>query len=138
MNWYVLETLTEPLYDAWDCLDPTPVVRRGSGPDATPAEQAAALAVSLAEPAAEAVDTGVKRRPLPRLRLSRLERSLAVHFGCEWTQGKGSERKVYREGYRHFTFGCHGAERVVHPVQFQKCLSRLGIHATEFLAALRR
>lgn len=48
---------------------------------------------------------------------------------------KGSEQKVYRQGGKQFTFGCHGIDRKVHPVQIKNCLGKLGIPLGDFIAA---
>ena len=51
LSWYLLDTLTTPLYEAWDRLDTGSVVSRGLEPDATEEEQTAALAVAFVESA---------------------------------------------------------------------------------------
>ena len=51
---------------------------------------------------------------------------------------KGSEQKVYRLGGKQFTFGCHGIDRKVHPVQIKNCLGKLGIPLGDFIAACGR
>ena len=62
VSWYLLDTLTSPLYEAWYRLDPGPAVSRGLEADATEEEQTAALAiVSLGSDTAEAESPVVKR-----------------------------------------------------------------------------
>ena len=137
-NRFVLDTLTAPLYDAWLRLDPEPVVTRGLQSDATEEEQAAALAVVVAQPAPIEEPPSVTKRPrLPQLRLMRIKDILTVRFGCEWSMAKGSEQKVYRRGSKQFTFGCHGSDRPVHPIQLRRCLVRLGIPLIDFVSACR-
>ena len=112
------------------------MVRRGLESDATEEEQTAALVVALAEPDVAEVETPVAKRPrLPQLRLKRIKAILTRHFGCEWSMAKGSEQKVYRQGGKQFTFGCHGIDRKVHPVQIKNCLGKLGIPLGDFIAA---
>ena len=136
VSWYVLDTLTSQLYEAWDRLDPGPVVSRGLESDATEEEQTAALVVALAEPDVAEVETPVAKRPrLPQLRLKQIRAILTRHFGCEWSMAKGSEQKVYRQGGKQFTFGCHGIDRKVHPVEIKNCLGKLGIPLGDFIAA---
>jgi len=135
VSWYVLDTLTSPLYEAWGRLDPG-VVSRGLEADATEEEQTAALVVALAEPDVAEVETPVAKLPrLPQLRLKRIRAILKRHFGCEWSKAKGSEQKVYRQGGKQFTFGCHGIDRKLHPVQIKNCLGKLGIPLGDFIAA---
>ncbi len=136
VSWYVLDTLTSHLYEAWGRLDPGQVVSRGLESDATEEEQTAALVVALAEPDVADFETPVAKRPRPpQLRLKRIRAILTTHFGCEWSMAKGSEQKVYRPGGKQFTFGCHGIDRMVHPVQIKNCLGKLGIPLADFLAA---
>jgi hypothetical protein len=138
VNWFLLDTLTAKLEEAWLRIDPEPIISRGLEPDATEEEQTAALAVALAEPEAVEQGTPIKERVrLPRLRLTRIKKILTSHFECEWSKAKGSEQKVYRDGSKNFTFGCHGKDRVVHPVQLQKCLVRLQIPTADFILASR-
>jgi hypothetical protein len=136
VSWYVLDTLTSPLYEAWGRLDPGPVVSRGLQADATEEEQTAALAAAVAEPDTAEVETPVAKRPrLLQLRLQRIRAILTRQFGCEWSTAKGSEQKVYRQGGKQFRFGCHGTDRTVHPVQLKNCLVKLGIPLGEFITA---
>jgi hypothetical protein len=135
VSWYVLDALTSQLYEAWGRLDPGPVVSRGLEPDATEQEQTAALVVALAEPDVAEVRTPVTKQRLPQLRLKRIKAILERHFGCEWSMAKGSEQKVYRQGGKQFTFGCHGLDPQVHPVQIKNCLGKLGISLGDFIAA---
>jgi hypothetical protein len=136
VSWYVLDTLTSQLYEAWGRLDPGPVVRRGLEPNATEEEQTAALVVALAEPEVAEVETPVVKRPrMPQLQLKRIRAILTKHFGCKWSMAKGSEQKVYRQGGKQFTFGCHGTDRKVHPVQIRNCLLKLGIPLGDFIDA---
>jgi len=84
------------------------------------------------------VETPVAKLPrLPQLRLKRIRAILKRHFGCEWSKAKGSEQKVYRQGGKQFTFGCHGIDRKVHPVEIKNCLGKLGIPLGDFIAACR-
>ena len=156
VSWYILDTLTSPLYEAWDRLDLESVVSRGMQADATEEEQSAALAVAFvgsdtaeaetAEAETAESDTALpdtvesempvaKRPRLPLLRLTRIQGILTKFFGCEWSMAKGSEHKVYVPGGKHFTFGCHGGDRTVQPVQLRNCLKKLGIPLTDFVTA---
>ena len=142
VSWYILDTLTFSLYEAWDLLDSGPVLSRGLQDDATEEEKTAAIAVALAEPdTAEAPAPVVRERKarIPRpLWLSEIEKITTYHFQCEWSKAKGSERKVFRPGGKQFTFGCHGTDRMVYPAQINDCLKKLGIPWAAFLEAWRR
>jgi hypothetical protein len=136
VSWYVLDTLTSQLYEAWGRLDPGPVVSRGLESNATDEEQTAALIVALAEPDVAEVETPVAKRPRPpQLRLKRIRAILTRHFECKWSMAKGSEQKVYRQGGKQFTFGCHGTDRMVYPAEIKNCLGKLGIPLGDFIAA---
>lgn len=136
VSWYLLDTLTSPLYEAWVRLDRGPEVIRGLAPDATDEEQTASLAIALVESDAAGAEAPVANRPRPpRLRLKRIQAILTKHFGCEWSNAKGSEQKVYRHGGKHFTFGCHGVDRAVRPAQLKSCLKKLGIPLPDFITA---
>jgi hypothetical protein len=140
VNWYILETLTAPLYEAWDHLDSGPVISRGSERDATDEEQTAAIAIALTAPETTEERSALGRQKkvrVPRLRLSLLERITTEQFQCEWSQAKGSERKVYRQGEKHFKFGCHEKDPLISAGTINKCLRRLGISLGDFLAACR-
>jgi hypothetical protein len=138
VNRFVLDTLTAPLYDAWLRLDPEPIIERGLQADATSEEQTAALTVVVAEPAPPEEGPSIKKRPaVPQLWLTRIKRILTEQFGCKWSMAKGSEQKVYRPGAKQFTFGCHAADRIVHPIQLRNCLAKLGIPLVAFVNACR-
>jgi len=138
VNWYVLDTLTAPLYEAWYRLDPDSAVKRGLEVDAPEQVRTAALAIAVAElDSAENNSLRGSQRRLPALRLKRICAILTESFGCTWSMAKGSEQKVYRPGYKQFTFGCHGSDRVVHVEQLKKCLRRLGILVNEFITACK-
>ena len=134
-----LQRSLDPLTEA--ILGPTRPrsgVSRGLESDATEEERTAALVVAVAEPDEAEVETPVAKRPrlqLPQLRLKRIRAILTGHFACEWSMAKGSERKVYRQGGKQFTFGCHGLDPQVHPVQIKNCLGKLGISLGDFIAA---
>jgi hypothetical protein len=116
------------------------VISRGSESDATDEEQAAAIAIALtATETAEERSALVREKKVrvPRLRLSLLERITTEHFQCEWSQAKGSERKVYRQGEKHCKFGCHEKDPLVSSGKINKCLRRLGIPVSDFLVACR-
>ncbi len=137
-NWHLLDTLTSPLYEAWDRLEPGSVISRGLEADATEEEQTAALAVAFVESGTALAETPVAKRPrLPQLRLKRIRMILMKHFGCEWSMAKGSEQKVFRQGAKQFTFGCHGTDRAVDPVQLKSCLMKLGIPLADFVEVCR-
>ena len=129
-----LQRSLDPLTEA--ILGPTRPrsgVSRGLESDATEEERTAALVVAVAEPDEAEVETPVAKRPrlpqLPQLRLKRIRAILTGHFACEWSMAKGSERKVYRQGGKQFTFSCHGLEPQVHPVQVEDFLGKLETHA---------
>jgi hypothetical protein len=125
VNWFILDTLTASLYEAWLSLDHEPVVNRGLDPNATAEEQTAALAVALAEPDPAANVTPDTKRPRLRpLLLTRIKKILIKDFGCEWSMAKGSEQKVYRQGSKHFKFGCHDSNRTVIPHSVAKLLGQ--------------
>jgi hypothetical protein len=139
VNWFILDKLTAPLYEAWGGLDPEPVISRALKPDATVEEQTAGLAVAFAEPDTTEVLIPAPKRPrLPQLRLMRIKHILIDHFDCEWSKAKGSEQKVYRPGAKPFKFGCHGVDRTISPDQLRSCLVRLGIPLSDFFAFCRR
>ena len=80
----------------------------------------------MAESDEAEVETPVAKRPrLPQLRLKRIRAILTRHVGCEWSMAKGSERNVHRQGSKQFTFGSHGLDPQVHPVQIKNCLGKL-------------
>ncbi len=138
VSWYLLDTLSSPLYEAWDRLDTGRVVSRGLEADATEEEQTAALAIAFVESdTAEVATPVIKRTRVPQLRLKRIQAILTERFGCEWSRAKGSEQKVFRHGEKQFIFGCHGTDRTVQPDQLKKCLKKLGIPLPDFVAACR-
>jgi hypothetical protein len=138
VNLYLLDTLTEPLYDAWLALSPAAVIELGMEPDASEEVQDAAITVALAKPEPELEEPArEKKLRTPKLWLSDLERITAKHFNCEWSQAKGSERKVHRQGTKMFTIGCHGADREVPSGLVRRCLNKLGIPVRDFLAVCR-
>lgn len=137
-SWYILDTLTIPWYEAWDEVDSESIIARGMEEGATEGERTAAIAVVLAQP--ELIDEEhsavVEKTPPPKpMKLSDFEKITTNQFQCIWSQGKGSERKVYRAGYKIFSFGRHGNDRVVYPDQISGCLRRVGIPLQDFVAA---
>jgi hypothetical protein len=138
VNLYLLDALTEPLYDAWLALSPSAVIDLGMEPGASEEVQDAAITVALvnSEPQVEEQVRERKAR-MPKLWLSDFERITTTHFECEWSQAKGSERKVHRRGTKMFTIGRHGADREVPAGRLRRCLNRLGIPVRDFLAACR-
>jgi hypothetical protein len=136
VSWYILDTLTVSLYEAWDRLDLAAIARRGLEPDATDAEVDKALYLATAGSLPEEADDPQKIRVRP-LKLRRMKSILESQFGCEWSTAKGSEQKVYRPGAKHFTFGCHGADPTIHPRVLKRCLSKLNIPIGEFVSSFK-
>lgn len=157
-NLFVLESLTQPLYQKWDELDVELVVRRGTAADAPEDERMAALAVVMAtaaerdpdDPGLEVVASfdlstaateetagEAKGKKVGVFRLRKFVRILRNHFDCDWSQGKGSEIKVIRQGSHYYRFANHGHGEVLGPHRLRDCLERLHIPLADFLAVCR-
>lgn len=145
INLYVLELFHEKLLSFYDKIDFEAIRRRLRQADKTDLDdeelgitcQDLTEAESLDEPPD---DIG---QPKPRIRIGplRLQRLLIVlqeDLGCEVSQGKGSEIRVYRPGGRIYVLGHHKADYAVPVPVVRALLSRVGIGAREWIAACHR
>jgi hypothetical protein len=137
-NWYLLDLLTFPLYEAWDQLDLRTAIHQGLTAGATDDEQTTALAISAIDfETLSATTSPAKNRPLPIHRLSRIK-AIFSRLGIEWSMGKGSEQKFYRPGGRLVCFGCHGADRQVFSRDLKRWLRKLDVPLDVFVAECQR
>lgn len=156
LNYHVLSCFHELFLSHYDQVDFSRIRGRTGIPDrASPDKEGGicpsgpgdqeleALAVSChdleaREGASEeaAPGLGLKRRPLRALRSPRAFKLLRESFGCEVTQGKGSEVTIYRSGGHKFILGHHGQCVTVGPLLLQRLLQRLGITTEEWLDAV--
>ena len=63
-------------------------------------------------------------------------RILTEKLGCIVTQGKGSEKNLFRNGGRIYRLGHHGREREIHSRQISDILKRLNISLLEWSTVL--
>lgn len=153
VNFYVLDTLIRPLYEAWDKCDASKMIERGIAEGATDKERNAAFAAAVATAVVEEEDEAdesaevtpgetqrdiTKGHKLGIMTVRNFFTILRKDFGCTVSKGKGSEKKVIRPGGEYCNVRCHGLGDYIWQEKIRTCLDRLNIAEESFLRSLHK
>ena len=138
-NLVVVDAIHELLFTFWDQIDVDAVLGRLRKTaeerelEEDEAEEFVAATIQKAE--SEEDSAPLTGRIVRSLRFNTLVRALEL-LGCEISQGKGSEVKVFREGGKIFSLPHHKRNDHYQPFLIRRLLRRLGISLEEWAGAL--
>jgi hypothetical protein len=143
---YVLRLFHEKLWNFYNKIDLVAIRKVAKEPASVEdlpeeiAEQVFALSCQdITAKLAPAQPDSFNNRPhrrLAQLRFKTLISHLRKSFACDYSDGKGSEVKVFRNGTKLFTLGHHGQNPEVSALTIRRLLRRLEISEGDWLSSI--